>query len=160
MSKDGILKEMIDGYAKLNELLAEVGEERMTIPGVAGDWSIKDIIAHISVYEWWTGEFIRKRTWPDLPDHLNLIETDQRNAAFYEENKNKPLDEILTDAKRHHDTFVEAVASLSDEDFAGQTRLGMPEGEGWELTSLIPGASSRHYDHHAETIRAWLKLKS
>ena len=74
MARAAILKGMIDGYAKLNELLAEVGEERMTIPGVAGDWSIKDIIAHISVYEWWTGNSFEREPGQFCP----IISTSSR----------------------------------------------------------------------------------
>ena len=29
-------------------LLAEIGEERMETPGASGDWTVKDVIAHIS----------------------------------------------------------------------------------------------------------------
>ena len=157
--KASTLKTLDDEYRNLRKLINGLDAAQLERVWF-GAWSVKDIIAHITVYEWWTGEFIRTRTWPVLPDHLNLVETDLRNAAFFEENKNKPLADVLTDAKRHHDSFVEAVASLSDEEFADQTRLGMPEGEGWELTSLIPEGSNRHYDDHAETIRAWLKLQS
>ena len=36
-------------------LLAEIGEDRMDEPGVAGAWSIKDIVAHLAAWRRRTG---------------------------------------------------------------------------------------------------------
>ncbi len=43
------------------DLLAEVGETRWEQPGVEGDWSIKDLIAHLTYFESWTAEVIGMR---------------------------------------------------------------------------------------------------
>ena len=155
--KSDMIASIEQGYADWMDLLDSIAPENLTLPGVDGVWSVKDIIAHISWYEWWTAEFIRTRAWPDLPEHLNSEDTDLRNAAFYLESRDLPLTEIVATAHRHHEALVEAIVSLSAEDFADQTRLGMPAGEGWELPTLIPENSTRHYEAHAESIRAWLQ---
>jgi hypothetical protein len=157
MSKADVLRGVIDGYEQWQDLLAEIGEAQMTTPGVAGEWSVKDIVAHVGWYEWWTSEFIRTRNWPEVPEHLNFDDTDARNDAYFLEKRDAPLAEVLADAKRFHEGFVEAISQLAEDDFADQTRLGMPTGEGWELPNLIPDNSNRHYEDHAETIRERLK---
>src|SRR5258708_9355311 len=34
-----------------NTLLAEVGLERIGVPGVEGEWSVKEVVAHLTWYE-------------------------------------------------------------------------------------------------------------
>src|SRR5438067_4283177 len=47
-SKKQLLAEMQSEQAAWLALLDEIGEENMTQPEVAGGWSIKDIVAHIT----------------------------------------------------------------------------------------------------------------
>src|SRR3954453_196876 len=83
-------------------LLDEIGEENMTQPEVAGGWSIKDIVAHI------TGG--RRRTvlrfraaldptvnmTPDWPAELDEDdEVDEINAWIYKDNRDRPLVDVL-----------------------------------------------------------------
>ena len=48
ISKKPLLAEMQSEQAAWLALLDEIGEENMTQPEVAGGWSIKDIVAHIT----------------------------------------------------------------------------------------------------------------
>lgn len=47
-SKAQLLTELKEEQTQWEALLSEIGEARMTQPGVAGDWSIKDIVAHLT----------------------------------------------------------------------------------------------------------------
>ena len=48
ISKKQLLAEMQSEQAAWLALLDEIGEENMTQPEVAGGWSIKDIVAHLT----------------------------------------------------------------------------------------------------------------
>ena len=48
MSKAQLLTDLQDEQTQWEALLGEIGEEHMTQPGVAGEWSIKDIVAHLT----------------------------------------------------------------------------------------------------------------
>src|SRR3989442_6753194 len=50
MDKASILDELRSKYVALEALLAPLDEAQMTTPGVIGDWSIKDILAHITAW--------------------------------------------------------------------------------------------------------------
>ncbi len=47
MDKTTFIETLLAGRAEWEALLAEVGEARMLQPGVAGEWSVKDVIAHV-----------------------------------------------------------------------------------------------------------------
>jgi hypothetical protein len=48
MDKAAFLATLRAKHAEWEALLAEVGEARMVQPGVAGEWSVKDIVAHVT----------------------------------------------------------------------------------------------------------------
>jgi len=48
ISKTQILAELNNEYASWQALLDDIGEANMTQPEVAGGWSIKDIVAHLT----------------------------------------------------------------------------------------------------------------
>jgi hypothetical protein len=48
MRRAELLAELKSEQEAWERLLGEVGEDRMEEPGVAGAWSIKDIVAHLA----------------------------------------------------------------------------------------------------------------
>src|SRR6266567_2076620 len=91
ISKKQLLAEMQSEQAAWLALLDEIGEANMTQPEVAGGWSIKDIVAHITGW--------RRRTVSRFQAALNhepvapppwpkeLQEADEINAWIYETNR-------------------------------------------------------------------------
>ena len=68
-------------YGSWEMLLADVPNDRWEESGVSGDWSLKDIIAHITWHEEQMVEVLEARAligseWWDLP-------TAERNAKIY-----------------------------------------------------------------------------
>ncbi len=51
MDKNQLVNTLHVERAAWEALLKQVGDDRMTIVGVVGDWSIKDIVAHITAWE-------------------------------------------------------------------------------------------------------------
>src|SRR3954470_11358383 len=102
ISKAELLEKMQDERARWDELLERVGEERMGLPGVDGDWSVKDLIAHVAAYEQWTAEQIKAALTGepappinDDPEHEeDWLDVNKRNARIYLLNRDVPLDEI------------------------------------------------------------------
>lgn len=48
MNKSDLLNWLQEEYRQWETLLAQIGPERMDQGGVAGYWSIKDIVAHLT----------------------------------------------------------------------------------------------------------------
>ena len=61
-------------------LLAEVGEARMTEPGTVGDWSFKDLVAHL--FAWEAREMDRfEAALAGRPDPAALVGTERSHKA-------------------------------------------------------------------------------
>ena len=48
MNKSELLHGVREEYRQWEALLNQIGETRMDQPGAAADWSIKDIVAHLT----------------------------------------------------------------------------------------------------------------
>ena len=161
-TKAQVIEHMRAGRLAWEALLAEVPQARMREAGVEGQWSVKDIIAHVTVYEDWTADQLegvaRGETAmvmrPDEPEGADTFDTDQRNAAYYAAHKDRPLDAILASARSAFPRLLAAAEALPEEALLERRRLDWLGGAAlWEL---IAGNSYDHYAEHLAAIRAWL----
>jgi uncharacterized damage-inducible protein DinB len=142
------------GRAEWDALLAQIGADRMTQPGVEGDWSIKDIIAHITWHEREMLGVLRARAL--IGSELWSLPTDERNAAIFEQNKDRALDDVLEESRQIFPQLLEVAEGLSDEELNDPRRFaGMPEE--WSPWELVASNSYTHYPDHIASIRAWLE---
>ena len=154
MDKATFLEELHAARTEWEDLLAQVGEERMLEPGAAGAWSVKDIIAHLM---WGEREMIGVcEAHALVGSNLWNLSEDERNAAVVAEMRDCPLQEVLLEAKQVFAHFLAAVQRLSDEDFNDPHRFrDMPDD--WIPWRILAGCSYAHYRQHMPSIRAWLQ---
>lgn len=158
----GLLDKIATSYANWQALVDRVPRARMSEPGFAGDWSLKDVIAHITVYERWTADNLEasargeKLTGgvPWGPEDGNTADMDARNAAFHRHFRDAPLDAVLAAATEHHQRLIAAIQPLSDADVTEAGKFAWTGGS--SLWDAIEGNSFEHYDDHQPGVRAWL----
>src|SRR5207247_8777059 len=102
-SKTHLLAELHTEQAAWEALLDEIGQAHMTQPEVAGGWSIKDIVAHLTA---WRRRSVRRlqvllHHAPDFspPWPTELREDDEINAWIYESNRDRPLADVLSESR-------------------------------------------------------------
>src|SRR5215831_12713827 len=120
ISKKQLLAEMQSEQAAWLALLDEIGEEHMAQPEVAGGWSIKDIVAHLTG---WRRRSVRRfqallhhesdfsPPWPP-----ELREDGEINAWIYEANRNRPLADVLSDSQEAFQQLVDTLDAFSEEE--------------------------------------------
>lgn len=130
--------------------LATLDETQMIQPSTCGDWSVKDVIAHITWYEREMVGMIRQRAL--LGSDLWNVSLEQRNAAIFEEYKDRLLADILSDVRTIHKSLMELIQGLSDDDFqdASHFREMPPDWKPWEV---IASNTFEHYLDHVADIR-------
>ena len=139
-----------------NELLAQVGLERMDVPGVEGEWSVKQIIAHLTWYEQAvvdgarqalsTGTFTRRR-----PAGMGL---DEMNAQIAEQSHARPAGEVLAEADEVFGQLLALIEACPEDILNDPQLVGLPE-------DMVPwmgvaNNSYAHYRQHEPALRAWL----
>src|SRR5579859_4325663 len=127
LSKTQFLTEVRNEEAAWEALLAEIGPAHMTQPEVAGGWSIKDIVAHLTG---WRRRSVRRfqallQHEPDFapPWPPELQEDDEINAWIYEANRDRPLAEVLSDERDVFQQLVATLEAFSEEELKQLRRL-------------------------------------
>ena len=154
-NKAGFLESIQAEHEKIDALLAQVDEIQMTQSGVAGDWSVKDILAHITAWEQcmlgWLAE-TRQGLIPRLPASKHDLH--RWNVRFYLENQGCPLAEVLSAYRQTYSKVLQSIARMSEEELVNEIHGAWPEGALWQG---IADNTWGHYKEHAASIRAWLK---
>jgi len=155
---------MRSGRARWEALLSQVGESRMTEPGVTSDWSVKDIVAYVTAYEQglvsWLEAASRGKSL-ELPvlDHPDV---DHRNALIFAHNQRRPLEDVLADSRQVFQQLLRLAQALPELDLLDpqQTEWFVQPrwGESRALWKCIADDSYDHYHQHTPGIRAWLDL--
>jgi hypothetical protein len=152
-----LLEVMRTARSDWEALLAEAGEARLTEPGVEGDWSLKDIIAHISYFETWAADNVMafRRGAPRPQAEYNGLDVDEENARIYERLRAKALPQVLLDSQISFQRSIEAVQGLRDEDLYDPKFTRVPDAD-WTVFDLVEGDTFEHYNDHSKSVRAWL----
>ena len=154
MTKSELLQLIQTHRAEWETLLARLDESRLTQPGVAGEWSLKDVIAHIARFEREMVGVARAKAL--VGSELWDVPQDQRNAAVFKQNRRRLLAEVLAEARTSFTEMVAAIETLSDDDLNDATHFAQMPVE-WRPWKIIAENSYEHYAVHAATLRAWLE---
>jgi hypothetical protein len=136
--------------------VADVGEERMELPGAMGDWTFKDLASHMTA---WRRKTIgrleaaaRGGPPPPMPwaAELGEEETDPVNAWIHDRTKDNPLPDVLSEADSTYDTMIAAVRAMPVDD---ATR----ERAAWDEAQVEDGHPYGHLGAHESSVRRWLE---
>ena len=115
------------------------------IPGFSGDWSLKDVIAHITWYDREMLNVLERREFAG--SELWEMPTDQRNAAIRQLAKEGTLAEKIAEAGQVFERLMELIGSLSDTDLNDPTSFpGMPLE--WKPWQVLASNTYEHYEEH------------
>jgi uncharacterized protein (TIGR03083 family) len=156
-----LLVESQKEYQALEKLLAPLTPEQMTQPGAVGDWSVKDVLAHL--YEWqqmffgWYEAGLRGET-PALPGRgYKWNQLPALNHEIYLAYRDAPLDDVLARFHDSHRRTMALVEALSEEDLfahGGFEWLGKHS-----LAVFINANTGSHYRWARTELRKALNLR-
>jgi uncharacterized damage-inducible protein DinB len=161
MTKARFLETMRARRREWEDAIAAVGVERMTQPGFAGVWSVRDVVAHITAYERWMLEHMEaeQRGEKAAPSLLDDSDLERRNLAAHERTRHVSLDEVMADARSVWEALVQVVERTPEEDLIELLRAPGYVTHGWgrdtALWEAIEGLTYGHYEEHLPDFRAW-----
>ncbi len=142
-------------------LVAEVGEARMLLPGPMGDWTFRDLLAHLDAWQRYEQAPLELaltggRPAPPWPADLNPTrDQDRINQFVYEATRHRPPADVLRDARQTWDRLEEGLAALPDVVLADPGPVAWMDGKPLGPTVLREATGHYHQDHEAD-VRAWL----
>jgi hypothetical protein len=147
MKKPQILKKLEKAWADFQESYNGLTDSQLLEPGVTGDWSIRDLIAHVS---WWEAEALKHL--PELlkekkPPRYSVLYggIDTFNALMRDQKSSLTLAQVHKEALETHQRLIEYINSIPDEQITQEARF----------LRRLRLDTYRHYPIHASMIRAW-----
>ena len=135
MDRDELFQRIDTTWQELQEALKEIPPERAAEPGAAGEWSVKDLLGHISFWERNCAAELQLLEPDDVDEELNV---DEMNAREHDLIKDRSLAELKDEFAQSHDALMRVLRAADDLD------PDQVKGDTWE-----------HYGEHAADIRSW-----
>jgi uncharacterized damage-inducible protein DinB len=157
MTKARLIETLQTKRAEWDALLAQVPEERMVLPGAAGTWSVKDVIAHITDYERWMADRMHEQLRGEIyaPSETDMMHFDQRNALRYLATRDLPLETVRAQSQEAFQRLEEAVQAHSEQFLLEpQQFAGAPQPI--TIWKMLRSEVYGHYDEHIPSIQAWI----
>lgn len=147
MKKEQLLNKIERAWTAFRDAYAGIPEANLIQPGVTGDWSVKDILAHVS---WWEQETLKYLPIileggrpPRYVDMYGGI--DAFNAQMTELKRGLSLAEVARQLDETHHRLIEYVQAVPEEQFATETRF----------LRRLRSDTYTHYPVHTQAIRQW-----
>jgi len=163
MNKSELLDWLQEEYRGWETLLDQIGPERMEQPGVNGDWSMKDMLAHLMGFQPRVNASLqaalRGEAEPPPPWPAHLQTDDEINAWIYESNRGRSLREVRDESRQVFEQLLDILEGLPEDIQIEQVHQGARV---YQLVWLNgqryqPGELFDHFhDDHEPDIRAWL----
>lgn len=161
--KDQVLSSLKEEFKHWENLLAGLSEEQITARQLAGDWSIKDVIAHL--YGWQRRSVARldaalhhhEPVVPGWPTHLSPSvdeELDQINAWIYETYRDQPWSSVHQAWREGYLRVLDLGAAIPEPDLLEPGKY--PWLRGYALIEVLRGTYEHHLEEHREPLEAWL----
>jgi len=152
MDRSTLLLRMQEAHAELEAVLAAVEPARLTEPGVTGDWSVRDLLTHLTFWEQRTLGRLGLSA-AEQPAPLDENEMHRLNAESVVAGRGRTPAEALAVHRQSHAELLASVSALGDDELNDTARFGRAGHPVWKY---IAGDSYEHYEEHAAEIRAWL----
>jgi hypothetical protein len=162
-TKTGQLELLDAERAAWEALLAEVGERPMERPGAAGDWTFKDVVAHLNGWRERTvakleaaarGQEPSPPPWPTGLDEDSDEDVDAINRWLYERDRDRSAAEVVAESREQFGRMRAAVEQVSEAD------LFQPGRYAWlgdyPLSAVLDGSYGHLHEEHEPGIRRWL----
>lgn len=164
-SKAGLLATIREERENIARLVDTAGK-RLDQPGAAGDWTLKDVLAHLIGWRWRsvtrleaalagidTYHTIWPREFEDADDYESI------NQWLYERYRNAPSEEVIRESNETFDRLDAAVSALSEDTLFTPGRYSWLGGEALG-PAVIGGVASHFHDEHEADLREWLTRQS
>lgn len=155
-----ILTDLRDLFNRWETFLNSLSDTQITAPRVFGDWSIKDVVAHLRA--WQQRSIARLEAalnfhepqfpnWPTEfdPDDDNV---DSINAWIYEQHRDQTWDSVYQEWHDSFLRFLELGAAIPKDDLMEVGKYGwLPK---YPLAAVLTG-SGEHHEEHLEPLLKW-----
>jgi uncharacterized damage-inducible protein DinB len=146
--------QLADARERLLAAIEGLSDEEMLEPGVCGEWSVRDILAHVAAWDRETTAMFEAMLNGERHYFLDLDEDglEQFNQEHHEATRGALLPDVLAELTASREAMLELVRGVDN------LRLFSPapgdEHADMSIAACL-GAQIQHDEEHAEMIETW-----
>lgn len=147
MDRAQLLKRVETAWSAFKDSFADLPDARLTEPGVTGDWSVKDILAHISIWEEEAIKHLPHIIAGGTPPRYSVTYggIDAFNAQMVAQRRSLSLAEVRRQLEDTHQRLLDVVQQLPEEQITRETRA----------RRRLRLDTYSHYPIHTKAILEW-----
>ncbi len=155
LSRPEILEQLQTEYSLLMKVINRFNYAEMVEPGAVGEWSVKDVLAHLIVWtqfpvqEVWFVRFIGK------PLEFNHDERDAFNARVVDGYRHLTPQQIVAHLDGAFQGAIDCIEALPDEAFEPGNTLECLLGD--TISGTFGNNTYEHYALHRRQIEVWME---
>ncbi len=151
VTKAALLEMIGTEHANLEALLGGLSDEQMVRSGVEGQWSVKDIVAHLVFWEQLVADELKVVASGQTPEAIPGEEIQPLNERNFRRYQHRTLAQVRLELQRSMRDMLANVSALS-EDVLLSACTWTDEGSVVQHVANEMG----HWQDHMAVIRAWL----
>jgi hypothetical protein len=154
MTKQELISTVEAEHADLEKLIGTLGDEQMNEPNVVGEWSVKDLLAHLALWTARNITVVYQAEQGQKPAEIDAMfdHYDALNAEDYEAQKDRPLDRILADLRGTHKQLVRRLSAWHEDDLSNPALFSWLRGQ--SLSAFLADAV-QHEAAHRKQVEQW-----
>jgi hypothetical protein len=147
MDKAQLLRKIDRAWSEFRGSYAGLPDAALTEAGAVDDWSVKDIIGHVTTWEAEAVKYLPLIGAGETPPRYSVTYggIDAFNALMTEEKRALPVAELLGQQEEVHARLLAIIEAAPDALLARETRF----------RRRIRLDTYGHYPHHTAAIRTW-----
>ena len=147
MNRQQFLTRLDKEWQALKDSFSGLSETQLLIPGVSGNWSVKDILAHVTTWEEEALKYAPTILKGERPPRYSVMYggIDAFNARVTEQKRDLEIVEVLRQMTDTHQRLVEFIEGIPEEQFKSET----------SFRRRVRLDTYSHYPKHAKAIKAW-----
>jgi uncharacterized damage-inducible protein DinB/predicted RNase H-like HicB family nuclease len=142
--------------ARLLGHLAGLDDALLTGERILGEWTIKDVLAHIAAWDRWQHGAMQSLLAGGLPDLARVEDVSAYNAVAIAEWRSRTVAEVMAELQSARDRWVAWLEELAEEAFFQPRSI---EGYDWSFPRCV-AIQWRHDAEHAQQIAVWLQARA
>ncbi len=160
MEKDKVIQFFKNDHNKLLKIVNLLNEEKMIKDIIIGDWTVKDIISHISAWNW---EIIKATN--DVLDNKKPWYIDRNEMEFNKKEINKRksfnLKEVINEWRNSYKALLEKIDVLTKDEWKYKSKYKWLNGSFVSVQSLYDYRylGEGHEGGHAKQIKEYFKIE-
>ncbi|MEP7082062.1 MAG: maleylpyruvate isomerase N-terminal domain-containing protein [Chloroflexota bacterium] len=143
-------RELADTREDLSAALADADPALLTAPGLVGEWSARELVAHLAHWNDWASTCLAAAVEGRLVDLVtDEWDVDAQNAEVAREAASMPMSAVRDREAESHERFASLLAGLDP------SVLAMPTPWGGTIEATVIENGPGHYAEHARHVREW-----